>query len=59
MRIKRLVTLAALLGGLSAGCGPTSQTAGKPTDEQIKADQEAQKRIEQEERGKPIKGKKN
>ena len=33
------------------GCGPESKVADKPTDEQIRMDQEEQKKVEAEERG--------
>ncbi|MDY3556728.1 hypothetical protein R5W24_005898 [Gemmata sp. JC717] len=54
MRVMLVLVLAA--GGL-IGCGSPSGPAGKPTEEAIKADKAAQEKVEQEERGKPIKGK--
>lgn len=55
---KWIIGIAALAVLLTFGCGPESKIADKPTDEQIRMDQEEQKKVELEERGTPIKGKK-
>jgi len=41
----------------AGGCGSESKPAGKPTEDQIAADKEHQKKVEEEERGTPIKKK--
>lgn len=48
---KWITGLAAVGAILTVGCGPESKVADTPSAEQIKADQEEQKKVEMEERG--------
>ncbi len=57
--MRLFLRLAVLFGFLlSTGCGGGgSKMADKPTEEQIKAAEQAQKQVDDEERGTPVKGK--
>ena len=59
--MRRLIVLIVCAGGLSAaGCGGGGENkmADKPTDQMIAADKAEQKKVEDEERGTPIKKRK-
>ena len=54
----RRLFLAVFVGILAAGCGGgSSKMADKPTADEIKKVEEADKQVEQEERGTPVKAK--